>query len=392
MRHAAAGERVSPESGVKSAINTAIQLSCVTQQEVVEPVSLEGSVEAHPTISIELLRRSGALSPDELKAQLYNDEGDWTLSINREMTSLKIELIERFDEHVWFVKLTSAPASFGVRYYFTCPITRSRVTKIHLINGRWGARRAFLGALSKTPSRAHRQEEQIQKDYDRIVGRNGHPVARGAARRRILERLWHVPLILFRYPELEDIFRVEERRANLPPATPKRTLRWSTEAALQAGKRLATSEARDLLNSAERDSAVSASHGVLNTATTPWLYVEGQPCLDVRALAKAGLLAETVAGHKLVWKGPNDQTVSSAAVIVVQRSGEPRRILIEPIGSACANPVRHWVMLASAPHQKRTYLVCPRSGARSDILFLRDGVFGSAKASCLRHRSQRKQT
>jgi hypothetical protein len=106
-----------------------------------------------------------------------------------------------------------------------------------------------------------------------------------------------------------------------------------------------------------------------------------------------GLRPGCHASIQLVWPEHVSGGVASFAVFVELRRGRKPTLTIQSslgIGRGLTCQVLD-IVEAQPNTPLRWYLVCPLSGRHCDALFLRDGVFASAKAQRLIYRSQRQR-
>jgi hypothetical protein len=349
--------------------------------------------DSHPQIAIGHLKRSGMLNRQSAKRAFESGGIAFVLSHNNPQHILTITWSRGNQAFKQEILIGNKLLQLGYRYYFQCPITRELTDRLHLIDGRWGSRGAFRGRISASPSRAQRRLERVDQWLNELFGREGFRKVSGKRRTEIIGKLWLEPMITFRHPELSSLFAVEAERSCRPENQQLRcrTGAMSTFGAVSKGADLDLPSVKERLAtwlSRREVDNLDPEHAPL---TSPLDFLDDYPALDLRSLSRLGFLKSPLAGFTLKWVDLSGKQKASAVVLVDQSTAARPFLLVQPIDGASA-VVEHVIELIPKAAGSRAHLRCPRSGQHKDVLFLREGIFASARANRLHHRSQRKST
>lgn len=188
---------------------------------------------------------------------------------------------------------------------------------------------------------------------------------------------------MWRYGEIRELLLSEEYKLINQSRSQTRMHARTKTYAFELGPRLPDAEVRGMLD-------LSRAGEVTPKAPCSVGFVEDVPCLELSALVKAGMFRMPVCGHLATWKLTNAPLPTSAVIASDLRAAVIPQILIRPTAETGTTILEQWLKVVRSEHNSRLFFECLLTGARCDRLFLREGVFASARAHRLVSRSQRK--
>ena len=292
------------------------------------------------------------------------------------------------------VQLTSVSLRFGERAAFECPLTRRACFALRLYKGRWASTAGHrLPVAIRSSNRLGRRQAKLERLKNRLLGLEGAPKARGNNRRALVAAARKMPLALQTAPELYPISKTADDEESLQTARAYRSRRqegpFSTEAAIRRGAKLGVHEsvtqAKTLLRLNPMQPVKQLDLTMLRQR--PLRRLEFAAALDARILGrlwdKAGPWMTVLAWPAAAMEG------FSYWELATDFSDPARHMLIRGVGLPRSNVQVLQTRPAGAYKPNNRVLVCPVLGTRHDILYLRDGLFASARAQRLIHASQR---
>ena len=348
-----------------------------------------------PKVPIRLLKREGVLSAVGNKVVITSD---WlsVLVMSISPTNALFFWKDHDRDRDQLVTLTSVPRRFGAQVAFQCPISGKPCFELYY-SRRGFASAGGLGILqaSQRGSRIARGQAKLDGTTARLLGLEGFGRARGQNRERLIAKALEVPLATRIVPGLDTIAHEQEqrarRRAQAPHRSKRKTSAYSTEAALARGATEAPSTGRNTpqqLIAYIRTRAFQDSDPEAVRSRPPKL-LEQVAALDARELSRQWTGKPSWQGV-LMW--PPEVMEGAEKFVIVADLSDPETASVGLRGFGSDGQARlHLLNVAPAGPNKPTswVFICPILGSRHDVLFLRDGLFASARAQRLVHASQR---
>ncbi len=292
------------------------------------------------------------------------------------------------------VQLTSISLPFGERPAFECPITSRACFDLCLYKERWASTVGHrLPVAIRSSNRLGRRQAKLEDVKNRLLGLEGTPKARGSNRRALVAAARKIPLALKMAPELYPIVKAVDDEESLETARAHRSRRqdgpFSTEAAIRRGASLGIHEsdaqARTLLRLIPMRPVEQLDHTVLRQR--PLRRLEGAATLNARVMGrlwdKTGAWMSVLAWPASAMEGFKHWELAT------DFSDPAGQLLIRGAGLQRSSVQVIQTLPAGAYKPNNRVFVCPVLGTRHDVLYLRDGLFASAKAQRLIHASQR---
>ncbi|MEG3154946.1 hypothetical protein [Sphingomonas sp. RB1R13] len=355
---------------------------------------LPRKLQTHPRLSMKALRAE----------QCFDVAAEFTFSFQNHAVGimffadtgkLRIETIIREQAFVEQVEITSCKLKFGWRRYFVCPRTRRACDELHFTGTRWVSRQSAREIIgSKNGSLSERHFERINAAAERLKG----TVYRGPARGKTRERL--AEIILKEFPRVDpahkigetlaEVWRKKEAQVKSSGRSNSRTGELSTASAILKGDRLPlASDIRQWIRSDNRIDHVAYPPPPLLPANRAIGILEHHAKLDMRTLALIVPKCPGRGGANLQWP---DEIMEGAQIelIIEMNLAAGAKVVVRRRSPSGLMSI-YSLQLVRAKSHPRLLLRCPYRGTDHDVLFLRDGVFASAKAHRLVHASQRRQ-
>lgn len=358
-------------------------------------VEVFGFVEEQPRIPIRLLKREGLLEGDGGRMMLRTAGLDVVVGC---MDSSNALIAWKDEDQVQQerVSLSFNYLRFGERPVFLCPRTGENCYDLYLWRGRWASAEGH-GLLHATRhgSRLDRRRAKLQSINARLEGLEGLPKARGATRARLVDRALTVPYATHLVGDLQSSCASEDRKRQKAAARRFRSTRkrgpCSTEAAAAGGEAqpyrgVCSNDPRGMLAIIRGHRHQAPDRAALSAR--PLLRLEDRPALDARVVSRTWATAKSTL-TTLVW--PMSMEGARQFVLAADFS-DPSA---PSVGLCRLSPdgpgFQSLTVEAAGPYKPGNWVfVCPVLGTRHDMLFLRDGLFASAKAQRLVHASQRR--
>lgn len=351
-----------------------------------------------PRIRIALLKREGLFESRNSEKRL------WSLGCGQQRFLIRADESRRELLVYWQGETEGAQAveiewvqlRFGRRPYFVCPGTGERCLDLYLSRNILASREAHgLALASKRGSPGTRWRMRVERVSDHLLGRDGKPQARGSKRSRLVDEMRALS-VGYLDKEVQNVVAAEEVRRRRARRRPYRSHRHAGPMSTAAA--FAYSESGVSFGSAlawmEPTLARAAAEGPTRPASEqeqrPVRILEEFAALDMRALNRIWPDQEKLWVAGLRWPAPAMCGAERIVFAVDVRNDASPILLVRSVFSQ-APPVEQVIELRPAHPgaPPRWFLVCPVTGQKCDILFLRDGYFASAKAQRLVHRSQR---
>lgn len=353
--------------------------------------------ETHPKIDMTMLVRNGLLDPKRDKPLGVWSGGSSMLiwySPSKKQAELYFET--RFEPSQLVVVHQTIDVGFarkksGPEPYFVCPDSGARCQELHLNEDHFVSRRAHPMINADKPPPAHRREAKLAEMRDRILGRNGRPVATGQERHGLLARLVREPFLRLRFPELkkdaDSYFETVQRNRRKMARASLVGHDDSFALALFDGRLDTTPlDVSEHLARSPQDWLATIPEPRDRFGNSPLGYLEDQIALDIRKLAKKWRLDENgIWARRINWSG-----LKAVLIVDFRDPATPLlalREVVDKAGQAIDDVI---IKLLPSKFKSRWFMECPLSGRRCDILYWRDDVFASARAARYVHRSQRR--
>jgi hypothetical protein len=280
---------------------------------------------------------------------------------------------------------------FGERAFFVCPITKTPVTKLYVVNWTFGSRKAHgLVHLSKSSGMNERAKGRARHIADRLKGSAGRAPARGAKRRALISDLQQYSGSVKLDQETEGLIWATRRRDEGLSRARSQVRPFegtSTRSAILRGRDPASgwTEAKVLRHLGAPLQWAKANGLVPLGTTLPPDYIQARPQLDARVLKSEGLLQPGVLrGAVLLWQ--KDLMGVLSEVLAAFDLRDPNRPVMFIRGRDTFYDKDYDQLIELIPHAGRWYLRCPISGARATIFYLKEGRFASRRAQELFYR------
>ncbi len=354
-----------------------------------------GFAEEQPRIPIRLLKREGLLDEPGRKIALRTAGLD-VVVVSMDPSNALIFWKDQEEYRQELIDHSVNYLRFGERPVFVCSLTGANCHELFLYRGRWASAKGHgLRSATRHGNRHGRRRAKLESIDARLRGAEGLPRARGPNRSRLVNRALTVPYATQIVPGLGEEAAEVERQQQLAVARLYRSNRkrgpYSTEAALAGGEAalyrgVSSDDPKDLLATIQSHKAPPFDLAALSAR--PLIKLESCAALDARVVSR--IWSATKASlTTLIWpKGMEgttqfvlvaDFSVQLAPIVGLSRQNPDGRsfqsLSVEPAGLYKPG---NWVFL------------CPVLATRHDVLFLRDGLFASAKAQRLVHASQRR--
>ncbi len=358
-------------------------------------MAVVGFAEEQPRIPIRLLKLEGLLTEAGGRTMLRTAGLDVVI-VSMDPSNALIAWKDEDEFHQELVDHSINYLRFGERPVFICPLTGANCYDLYLYRGRWASAKGHgLLHATRNGSRRDRRRAKLESINARLQGLEGLPKARGANRTRLVDRALTVPHATHLVADLAYAAASEDRKRQEAAAHRYRSTRkrggCSTEAALAGGD----AHPYQGVYSNDPGGMLAIIRGCLSgpldraeLVERPLRKLEDAAALDARVLSRNWSAARSTL-TTLIWpegmEGATqfvlaadfrDRSAPSVGLCRLSSEGLGFQILaVEPAGSYKPG---NWVFL------------CPVLGTRHDVLFLRDGLFASAKAQRLIHASQRR--
>jgi hypothetical protein len=276
----------------------------------------------------------------------------------------------------------------GLRFYFTCPVTERKCSKIFFHNGRWASRDGHK-LRSQGDARVRRKR---RLHLERIAGLTTKPLHDRALKIRRegdYDALRSEILELGFLPEgseaLLDIFDAEaravekRRRRNVRAQARHET---SLQFALDQGEELSADCLRRLISAWHSGPFISTIERSSRRGR-----LEQYPCLDLNTLRRTEFFSEVQScGWRLGWP-PH---VSGHESVTLLSYDEPTGLgLMVEFRELDGGLHYQKIRFGSRPEMgRRLFLECPVRGTLHDKLYLRHGYFAGSTAQHLQPLSQ----
>jgi hypothetical protein len=358
-------------------------------------MAVVGFAEEQPRIPIRLLKLEGLLTEAGGRTMLRTAGVD-VVVVSMDPSSALIAWKDEDEFHQELVDHSINYLRFGERPVFICPLTGANCYDLYLYRGRWASAKGHgLLRATRHGSRHDRRRAKLESINARLQGLEGLPKARGINRARLVGRALTVPYATHLVADLADAAASEDRKRQKAAARRYRSTRkrggCSTEAALAGGdahpyQGVCSNDPGGMLAIIRGYRSGPLDRAAL--AARPLRKLEDSAALDARVLSRIWTATQSTLAT-LKWPGDmggatlfvlaadfRDRSAPSVGLCRLSPDGPGFQILaVEPAGPYKPD---NWVFL------------CPVLGTRHDVLFLRDGLFASAKAQRLIHASQRR--
>ncbi len=335
------------------------------------------------TVTIGMLRRAELFAPGSSRRCGFA-MADLTVVVLFIVEPNKLKFIwGTVDNHrSQIVDVVGVDTGVGTSLYFLCPEEHLRCAELVLTDEQflsWQAREKR--GLRAAPQGAGRHP--VLRKLERLLGRDGRGPARGRNRVKLLDAIELEPWVWLIDPQIAATLDKEFARLARERARPARSSRRAT--APSPGNGLADGvevEITDDQRDWARLLATAATTRRVRVRDLALAMVEDYPALSVDAMLAAGMLVPGAARARTF-------ELAGAGACVVECHLERPGLAFAFINLA-GDATGQIIGLDYNGGCKRWTMLCPLSGARSRMLYLRDGVFGSRATNRLVHQSQRK--
>lgn len=286
------------------------------------------------------------------------------------------------------VGIDIARLSYGSRCYFRCSCCRARCEEIHLLGGQGSCRSCLRGRISvKGPSQHDRRLERLSNYRDRLLGVDGRAPPRGSNRQRIVDALLADPATTRLFPELIGKLGAEKRARHRGA---RRALREQSPSRMAFIQALETGKSLEILPwvgkrrwSEAEEVPLSDGGAKLNIG-----IAEHHAAIDIRPICSAlRARSDGLWAHSLIW--PPQLDVPAMTIVAELTSKDTGHLLVATIDQSPPQMQRIRLEAWRSGPGRRWFMICGHTGARSMMLYFRNGVFASARHQRLVHASQR---